>query len=106
MRRGEVWSVDLGSTRGSRVRKTCSAVVLTPDALNRVRQTVVVVPFPIGPGPQPPIIVDAPSVGLGNAAMCDQVRTVSKDRLTRCTGQLTPADLHGIENGVRAVLGL
>ncbi len=106
VRRGEVWWVDLGPTRGSKIRKTCSAVVLTADALNQVRRTVVVVPLPIGLSPRPPIVVDTPSAGPGNVAMCDQVRAVSKNRLTRCTGQLTALDLHAIEAGVRAVLEL
>lgn len=106
VRRGEVWWVDLDPTRGSEIRKTRPAVVLTVDALNRVRRTVVVVPLSTGPAPRPPIVVATASAGAGSVAVCDQVRAVDKGRLTRCAGQLTGADLRAVEDGVRAVLGL
>jgi len=106
IRRGEVWRVDLDPTRGSEIRKTRPAVVLTADALNRVRRTVVVVPLSTGPTPRPPIIVATASAGAGSVAVCDQVRAVDKSRLTRCVGQLAMTDLRAIEDGVRVVLGL
>lgn len=106
VRRGEVWWVDLDPTRGSEIRKTRPAVVLTADALNRARRTVVVVPLSTGPTSRPPIVVSTPSAGAGSVAVCDQVRAVDKGRLTRRTGQLALADLRAVEDGVRAVLEL
>jgi len=106
VRRGEVWWVDLDPTRGSEIRKTRPAVVLTADALNRARRTVVVVPLSTGPTPRPPIVVATASAGAGSVAVCDQVRAVDKSRLTRRGGQLAMADLRAVEDGVRIVLGL
>ena len=106
VRRGEVWWVDLDPTRGSEIRKTRPAVVLTADALNRARRTVVVVPLSTGPAPRPPIVVAVPSAGAGSVAVCDQVRAVDKGRLTGCAGQVTAADLRAVEDGIRAVLEL
>jgi mRNA interferase MazF len=106
VRRGEVWWVNLDPTRGSEIRKTRPAVVLTADALNRARRTVVVVPLSTGPTPRPPIVVATPSAGADSVAVCDQVRAVDKGRLTRSGGQLAAADLQAIEVGVRAVLEL
>ena len=106
VKRGEVWWVDLDPTRGSEIRKMRPAVVLTANALNRARRTVVVVPLSTGPAPRPPIVVATPSAGVDSVAVCDQVRAVDKGRLTRCTGQLTPTDLRSLENGVRAILEL
>ena len=106
VRRGEVWWVNLDPTRGSEIRKTRPAAVLTADALNRARHTVVVVPLSIGPAPRPPIVVATPSAGTDSVAVCDQVRSIDKSRLIRCTGQLAPPDLRAIEDGVRAVLEL
>ena len=106
VRRGEVWWVDLDPTRGGEIRKTRPAVVLTADALNRARRTVVVVPLSTGPAPRPPIVVAAPSAGAGSVAVCDQVRAVDKGRLTGRAGQLAAADLHAVEDGVRTVLEL
>jgi mRNA-degrading endonuclease toxin of MazEF toxin-antitoxin module len=51
-------------------------------------------------------VVAAPSVGADSVAVCDQLRAVDKARLTRCSGQVAPADLRAIEEGVRAVLEL
>jgi mRNA interferase MazF len=106
VRRGEVWWVDLDPTRGSEIRKTRPAVVLTADALNQVRRTVVVVPLSTGPTPRPPIVVAIASAGVGSVAVCDQVRAVDKSRLTRHVGQLAISDLRAVEDGVRVVLGL
>jgi mRNA interferase MazF len=101
-----VWWVDLDPTRGSEIRKTRPAVVLTADALNRARRTVVVVPLSTGPTPRPPIVLAMVSAGAGSVAVCDQVRAVDKSRLTRREGQLAVADLRAVEDGVRVVLGL
>jgi mRNA interferase MazF len=101
-----VWWVDLDPTRGSEIVKTRPSVVLTVDALNRARRTVVVVPLSNGPTPRPPIVVAAASAGAGSVAVCDQLRAVDKTRLTRRVGQLAMADLRAVEDGVRAVLGL
>ena len=63
VRRGEIWWVNLDPARGSEIRKTRPAIVITANALNRVRRTVVVVPLSTGPQPRPPIIVSTPSAG-------------------------------------------
>jgi mRNA interferase MazF len=106
VRRGEVWWVDLDPARGSEIRKTRPAVVMTADALNRARRTVVVVPLSTGPVPRPPIVVTTASAGAGSVAVCDQMRAVDKSRLTRCVGQLAVTDMRAVEEGVRTVLGL
>lgn len=106
VRRGEVWWVDHDPTRGSEIRKTRPAVVLSADGLNRARRTVVVVPLSTGPAVRPPIVVGTPSAGPDSVAVCDQVRAVDKARLTRRDGVLAGADLRAVEHGVRAVLEL
>ena len=106
VRRGDVWWVNLDPAQGSEIRKTRPAVVMTADALNRARRTVVVVPLSTGPDPRPPIIVAAPSAGLNAVAVCDQLRAVDKRRLTRLSGRLSTTDLRMIEEGVRRILEL
>jgi mRNA interferase MazF len=106
VRRGEVWWVNLDPTRGSEIRKTRPAVVLTADGLNRARRTVVVVPLSTGPAPHPPIVVATPSAGADSVAVCDQLRAIDKGRLIRRDGRLALGDLQAIEAGVRAILEL
>ena len=106
VRRGDIWWVSLDPAEGSEIRKTRPAVVITADALNRGRRTVVVVPLSTGPEPRPPIVVATPSAGPGSVAVCDQLRAVDKRRLTRAHGRLSPSDLGTVEDGVRRVLSL
>jgi len=80
--------------------------VVTANALNRARRTVVVVPLSTGPQPRPPIMSLTPSAGPNSVAVCDQVRAVDKRRLTRNEGQLSAVDLRSIEEGLRRVLEL
>jgi len=106
IRRGDVWWVELDPTRGSELRKTRPAVILSADALNRVRRTVVVVPLSTGPLPRPPLVVATPSVGETSVAACDQIRAIDKTRMMRLSGSISLADLRAIERGLRAVLQL
>jgi mRNA interferase MazF len=106
VRRGDIWWVALDPTLGSEIRKTRPAVVITADALNRARRTVVVVPLSTGPQPRPPIVVATPSAGADAVAVCDQLRAVDKRRLTRVSGRLSASDLGVVEDGVRRVLYL
>jgi mRNA interferase MazF len=105
-KRGEVWWVDFDPSRGSEIRKSRPAVVITADALNRGRRTVIVVPLSTGPQPRPPIVVAVPSVGDRSVAVCDQMRAVDKSRLSRCEGQLATSDLAAIEGALRRVIEL
>jgi mRNA interferase MazF len=104
--RGEIWWVNLDPTIGSEIRKTRPAVVLTSDSLNRVRRTVVVVPLSNGPQARAPIVVPTPSAGTASVAVCDQLRSVDKTRLTARIGALSSTDLRLVEQGVRTVLAL
>src|SRR5437764_213576 len=84
---------DFDPPRGSEIRKTRPAVVITADALNRARRTVVVVPLSTGPEPRPPIVIATPSAGARTVAVCDQLRAVDKARLNRASGRVSAADL-------------
>jgi mRNA interferase MazF len=106
VRRGDIWWVELDPTLGSEIRKARPAIVITADALNRARRTVVIVPLSTGPEARPPIVVATPSAGPRSVAVCDQVRAVDKGRLSRASGRLSASDLGVVEDGVRRVLDL
>ena len=106
MKRGEVWWAALDPTRGSEIRKKQPVAVLTIDAVNRARRTVVVVPLSSSPTPRPPITVAVPSAGQDSVAVCDQVRALDKGRFTTQLGTLSRDDLRAVEAGVRTILGL
>ena len=106
VRRGDIWWVDLDPTRGAEINKRRPAVVLSADALNRARRTVVIAPLSTGPAPRPPLVVATPSAGAGSVAVCDQLRAIDKSRLVEVAGRLRPEDLRAVEHGVRQVLEL
>jgi mRNA interferase MazF len=105
-RRGEIWWVDFEAVDDGEMRQMRPAVVVTTDALNRARRTVIVVPLATGPIPRPPIVVATPSVGQGRVAVCDQARAIDKARLTHTAGELSAPDLKAVEDGLRRILEL
>jgi mRNA interferase MazF len=106
VRRGDIWWVDFDLDSSDEMRPMRPAVVVTADALNRARRTVIVVPLVSELQPRPPIVVATPSAGDNRVAVCDQARAVDKARLTRTAGQLSAADLKAVEDGLRRVLEL
>jgi len=105
LKRGEIWWIDLDPTRGSEIKKTRPAVILTVDALNKARRTVVVVPLSSSAQPRPPIVVSLPSTGNNSVAVCDQIRAVAKERLIEKIGVLSAPDLLAISLAVKQILG-
>lgn len=80
-KRGEVWWVSLDPTQGAEIQKTRPCLVLTGNVLNRVRHTVVVVPFSTAAKAHPPITIPVTCQGKPAVAVIDQIRAVAKHRL-------------------------
>jgi len=112
IRRGDIWLVDWSPSRGSEQAGIRPAVVVQTDAANlnpRYPNTIVVtvstkgkaVPFhvPIGPSEQN---------GLKEKSFvkCEQVLTISKDRLVRRVGRLEEDCLASVNSSIRKVLEL
>src|SRR5712691_11712603 len=106
IRRADIWWVDFEPTQGAEIRKRRPAVVITADALNRARRTVVVVPLSTGPEPHPPVVVAIPSAGPRSVAVCDQLRAVDKRRLAGNAGRISASDLGAVEAGIRRIFDL
>ncbi len=109
-RRGEVWLVDFGMSRGYEQAYERPAVVIQNDDLNKF-STVVVVPtttvvrrelqrgtifLPLVKG-----VLEQRSV-----ALCYQIRAVDKYRLKKRLGKLPETSLADIETTISYVLGL
>ena len=106
MQRGEVWWVDFDPSRGREIQKCRPAVILTVNALNRARGTVVVVPLSTSAKPRPPIVVPLPSAGQNSMAVCDQLCAVDKDRFGEKICTLSARDLATLAESMKIVLGL
>jgi mRNA interferase MazF len=106
MKRGEIWWVDFEPARGSEIKKRRPAVILTDNGINRVRRTLVVVPLSSSPNPQPPLVISLRSAGKDSVAVCDQIRSVDKTRLSGKIGALPESEMRVLEKSMRAVLNL
>jgi mRNA interferase MazF len=104
--RGEIWWVDLNPTRGSEISKQRPCVILSVDALNQRRKTVVVVPLSTAPTAWPPLTVAVASGGRAAVAVMDQIRATAKQRFGNRIGTLSGAEMEAIEEGLREILGM
>ena len=105
-RRGEVWWVRLDPTIGAEITKTRPCIILSTNVINERRRTVVVVPLSSSPAASPPLLIPVRCGNRDAIAVIDQIRAVSKERFDRCMGQLSPADLEMVEEGLREILEL
>ncbi|HWH91801.1 MAG TPA: type II toxin-antitoxin system PemK/MazF family toxin [Candidatus Binatia bacterium] len=91
-KRYDVYWVGLDPARGSELRKTRPAVIVSLDVLNRALETVVVCPLTsrLHPGWRTRLPVKV--AGKRAEIAADQIRTVSKSRLRKKLGSLSARD--------------
>jgi mRNA interferase MazF len=106
MRRGEVWWVNFDPSQGMEIQKCRPAVILTVNALNKARGTVVVVPLSTSAKPRPPIAVALPSAGQTSVAVCDQLCAADKRRFGKKICDLSSPDMALLTDSMKVVLGL
>jgi mRNA interferase MazF len=81
-------------------------LVLTANTLNRLRQTVVVVPFSTAAQAHPPITVAVTCQGQAVVAVVDQVRAVAKHRLRTKIETASPTTVRAVEEALNRILEL
>ncbi len=104
MRRGDVYWVNLDPVIGSEVGKHRPAVVIQNEAANRSSATVTVIPLTSSTKRVYPfqVLVPAGEAGLRQPgkALCEQVRTLSRNRLTERIGSLPEERLNQIREAL------
>lgn len=112
MRRGDVFDARLDPIQGSEQAGTRPVVIVSRNAINDASPVVVVVPFTtyrearrIYPSQVP---VEAPDGGLGtkSLALGEQVRAISKARLSNRRGALSPPVMRRIDEALLITLDL
>jgi len=95
VKRFDIYWVDLDPTKGSEIRKTRPCVIISPDELNSTLRTVMVIPLTstIVGWPFRTVIESTPKQ---SSAACDQLRTISKERLQARIGTLTATEKNAI----------
>lgn len=108
--RGEVYDVDLGQPIGHEPAFRRPAVVVSVDILNNgLGGLVMVVPVTSATyGLRSHVEVEPGGSGLDHVsyARCDQLRTVSTERLVSRRGALSPGEMGQVDQALRFVLEL
>jgi mRNA interferase MazF len=106
LRRGDIVWVALDPTRGTEIRKTRPAVVISNDSCDTYGSRVVVLPITsnvssLYPGEARIELSGKPARVLG-----DQIRSVDKARLRSRIGRLRQEELRDVDDAIRITLGL
>lgn len=89
VRRGDVYLVDLGSSRGSVMRKTRPCVIVSPDTMNSSLRSFIVAPLTSGSHDYP-YRIPCRFKGKAGHIVLDQIRAADRSRLLRRLGKLPP----------------
>jgi len=108
--RGEIWMADFDPTRGHEQAGRRPALIVSVDRFNRGPAGLAVV-LPLttrAKGTPFNVPVDPPEGGLAQPSFikCDDVRSISKSRLSRRLGAVAPTTLAEVEDRLRILLGL
>jgi mRNA interferase MazF len=94
IRRGDVFLVNLDPVVGSETGKTRPAIIVQNDLANRSSPTVTIIPISSSTERIFPFQIRIPSGEGGlsreSKALCEQIRTVARERLVQCIGQVSP----------------
>lgn len=108
--RGEVWLADLDPTEGREQRGTRPCLIVSADPINEgPAGLVTVVPLTTTRRGVPShVLVEPPEGGLDrpSVAMCEQIRTISKGRLTQAFNSVRPETMTQVDEALRLILDL
>lgn len=105
-KRADIWWVAFPKSVGGEVRKDRPCVVVSNDAANTFLNRVTVVPLTSSVARLYPSEAWLTLNGIRNKAMADQLTTVSKERLSNKAGDVSEAEMDGIERAIRVHLGM
>lgn len=109
IKRGDIFKCRLGGGAvGSEIWGHRPCVIVSNDRNNRFSSTVTVVPLTSSEfKAELPVHVQVRCLGTQSTAMCEQIRTVSIERLDlERMSAVTPEEMAAIERGIKIQLGL
>ena len=112
VQRGEVHFANLRPTQGAEQDGVRPVVIVSRDAINRSSPVVIIVPFTDAANKTKVypshVRFKAGTAGLtmDSIAICEQIRAISKTRLTQRLGSLSRADMAAIEAAIKITLDL
>ena len=106
MKRREVWWVIFDPSVGGEIKKKRPAVIVSNDVSNKFLNRIQVVPLTSKTDHLYPSEALVILEGKESKAMADQLATVSKSRLFRRAGILSPEDMRKIEEALKIQLDI
>jgi mRNA interferase MazF len=100
-----IYRADLNPTRGSEINKVRPVVIVSLDALNAALETVVVCPLTTHLHPRWRSRLQVRCQGKQAEIAVDQIRTVSKMRLTSKVAALLPKDARELRRLISEMYG-
>jgi len=104
-RRGDIFWVYLDPARGTEIRKTRPAVVISNDSCNKYGSRVIVIPVTSNVSSLFPGEAMIEIQGRAARVLGDQMRSLDKSRLGSKIATLSPAELLSVEEAVQITLG-
>ena len=108
--RGDVWDLDLSPTKGREQAGRRPALIVSVDTFNQgPAELVVAIPFTRTERKiRWHVAVKPPEGGLSDISYikCEDVRSVSRSRLTRYRGRVSRETLCQVEDRLKILLGL
>lgn len=87
MKQFEVWTVDLNPTKGAEINKIRPCIIISPDSINKMLNTVIVAPLTHSVKNYPSRI-NCNFKGEEGQVVLDQIRSVDKTRLIKKIGKM------------------
>jgi mRNA interferase MazF len=114
MKRGEVYWADLVPRSGSEQTGRRPVVLVSHDGFNQTPTWKSIIAVPISTsasqGKRGPTVVELPAGSAGlpktSFAVCHQVTTLDRAKLTRKVGTLQPDSLREVEGALKAAMDL
>ncbi len=104
VKRFDIYWVNLDPTVGSEIQKTRPCIIISPDEMNKTLNTIIVVPLTS-------TIIDWPfrtTISVLNktsSVACDQIRTISKERLSERIGTITSKEKEAVLDILQSIMG-
>lgn len=108
--RGEIWMINLNPAKGRELSGIRPALIISDDFFNNSAAELVIV-LPITSKKKGiPLHVQLSSKETGlkveSFVKCEDVRSISKERLMSYVGSISPATLEEVEYKIKLLLGL
>lgn len=108
--RGEIWTVNLNPVKGREQAGYRPGLVISVDTFNHgPANLVIIIPITSKERKIPfHIPINPPEAGVSKKSFikCEDIRSISTERLSKCIGIVQPETLNAVEDRLKILLGL